>query len=69
LHPACDCRHLFIAHGRITGAEIYHTSHKLLGTLTTPNGFIAQLHVRMLLLVFLQPFFIERRWKGRARTL
>src|SRR5215813_9198803 len=69
LHTACNCRHLFIAHGRITGAEIHHSSHKLLDTLTAPNGFIAELHVWMLLLVFLQPFFIEWRRKGRARTV
>src|SRR5262249_6793611 len=69
LHTACDCRHLFIAHCRITGAEIHHSSHKLLDTLTTPDGFIAELHVRMLLLVFLQPFFIERRRKGGTSPL
>src|SRR5262249_38159605 len=69
LHTACDCCHLFITHGRITGAEIHRTSHKLLDTLTTPNGFIAELHVWMLFLVFLQPFFIEGCRKGRARAV
>src|SRR5215510_12793299 len=42
---------------------------QLLDTLTTPNGFIAELHVRMLLLVFFHPFFIERRWKGGTSTV
>src|SRR5712692_8857489 len=68
LHSASDSGHFFITHGRITGAEIHRTGHEALGALATPNGVIAQLHIGMTLLVFLPPFFVERRRKGGAIT-
>src|SRR5262249_2067326 len=59
----------FVTHGRVTGAEIHRTGHETLGALATTNGIIAQLHIRMTLVVFLQPFFVERRRKGGTSTV
>ena len=69
LHPACDCRHFFITHGRVTGAKIHRTSEEALGPLATADGVIAYLHAGMLFVIFLQPFFVERRREGGAGTV
>src|SRR5205823_10889911 len=60
---------LFVAHGAVTGAKIHRFGLKLLNAAAAANRLIIDLNVRVGLVIFAEPFGINRIREGRACSI
>src|SRR5882724_6225401 len=62
-------RQLLVAHGAVTGAEIYGLGQNLADAATAADGLIVELHIGMGLVVLTEPFLVHRIRKSGTRSV